>query len=215
MRQNVGLVMFGALALGAATALAAPAPSSEPDLTEPYTHRGGFSLGLGIGAVYGYSAGYPNDLNLIDVPGYRAKTAGFGSSLELWLGGAFTDWFTFAIGVGNVSLGGERMYSSTSAVLFRVEAFPLFGQGGLWKDLGLSASFGTGGGFIHRRSDETEYSAAGSPSVVGFGAFWEPLHLSSPHLAAGPFFAWQYQSSLSYTSSFAALGLRAAFYGAP
>jgi hypothetical protein len=201
-------------ALGPAAA-PAPAIPTEPDYTEPYTRRGGFTLGLGVGATYGYSEGYPNDLNLIGVEGYRARTAGFGSSLELWLGGALTDWFTVAIGVGQASLGGERMYSSTSAVLFKLEAFPLFAQGGALRDLGLAATFGTGGGFIHRRSDETSYSGAGSLSVVGFGAFWEPLHLSAANLAAGPFVAWQYQSSQSYTSSFAALGLRAAFYGAP
>jgi hypothetical protein len=151
----------------------------------------------------------------MDVPAYRARAAGLGGANMLWIGGTLTDWFTFGFGLAGSKFGGDIMSSASSTFLFHLEAFPLFSLGGVWQDVGVSADFGTGGGFINRKSNDEEVAAAGAFSVAGFGAFWEAGRVANGHLTAGPMFSWQYQESDSMVRYFGVIGLRGAFYGGP
>jgi hypothetical protein len=192
------------------------APPSEPPLPSVQnTRRGGFTFGLALGLAWGAAQGYPNDFSKIDVPAYRARAAGLGGANLLWIGGALTDWFTFGFGLAGTKFGGDRMYSASSTFLFHLEAFPLFSLGGPWRDLGLSADFGTGSGLINRKSNDEEVAAAGAFSIAGIGLFWEASRIASGHLTFGPYYTWQYQESDSMVRYFSSLGLRGAFYGGP
>jgi hypothetical protein len=171
-------------------------------------------MGLSVGATYGFAEGYPNDLNYIGNPVYRSHVVGLGRQFDLWLGGAFTDWFTFGVGIGTTKVSGKVLDANTSALLFRVHVFPLIEQGGIFRDLGLCAKFGTGSGAMARTGDGSHLLVTGSTSFAAFGAFWEALRTSGGHWVAGPYLDWQYQSSNSFSSSLMSIGMRGTFYGA-
>jgi hypothetical protein len=181
--------------------------------TAPATRRSGFTAGLILAGALGYASGTPNDYSKIGDPTYTSHTGGIGPGGALWIGGALTDWFTFGLGVGMSSFGGSQLSSKSSVFLFHIEAFPLFARGGVYRDLGVFADFGTGPGSIARKSTKEEISSAGSFSVAGIGAFWETWRFAG--FAAGPVVAWQYQYSQPLERHFALVGLRGVFYGGP
>ncbi len=179
----------------------------------PATRRGGFTAGFLGGMAFGTVEGYPNDFSKMGNPLYRSATSGVGGTGMLYIGGALTDWFTFAFGLAQTSYGSSRIATDARVFLFHIETFPLFARGGLWRDAGLFANFGTGTATIHRRSADVEFSSSGALSVVGFGGFWEPWRAG--HFAVGPFASWQYQVSDPMTRHFGEIGLRGVFYGGP
>jgi hypothetical protein len=217
--------LLGALALLVALpASAAPTPAAAPAgakphesdeawQTAPATRRSGFTVGLVLGAALGHASGTPNDYTMIGNPTYTSRTGGIGPGGALWIGGALTDWFTFGMGVGITSFGGSKLSSTSKVFLFHVETFPLFYRGGIYRDLGLFADFGTGVGTIDRKSSGQDVSSAGSFSVAGLGAFWEAWRFAG--FAAGPVVTWQYQYSQPLERHFALAGLRGVFYGGP
>jgi hypothetical protein len=195
------------------------APSETPDDSEKSamtpvikTRRGGFTAGIYGAMSFGTVSGYPNDLGKIDDPLYRSATSGAGSGGMLYFGGTLTDWFTFGFGLAQSSFGSGKIVTSGGAFLFHVEAFPMFSMGGTYRDLGVFADFGTGSATIVRREDQMQFSASGSLSIGGFGAFWEPWRANN-HWVAGPFAAFQYQESDSMVRTFGEVGLRGTFYG--
>jgi hypothetical protein len=228
--------LLAALAAGSARAQDTPAPSDSPpnaavsttppagapnpeaDKTwdkTPASRRSGFTAGILAGLAFGTVHGYPNDFGKIDVPAYRSATSGVGSSFGLYLGGALTDWFTFALGIDISSFRGSQLVSRGSAFLFHLEAFPAMSRGGFWRDAGLFADFGTGVSTIrYRNNDNFNLATGGALSIVGLGAFFEPWRLGS-HIALGPYASWHYQSSDSMARHVGAIGLRGAFYGGP
>jgi hypothetical protein len=208
--------LFGVILLTIAHASRADAADGEKASWEnaPATRRGGVTIGALGGMSFGSVEGYPNDLSKLDNPAYRSATSGIGSRGMLYLGGALTDWFTFAFGLSRSSFGSSRLVSGSAAFLFHVEAFPLWGRGGALRDLGLFGDFGTGTATIKRRSDGVEHSSSGSLSIVGFGAFWEPWRLAG-HLALGPYSALHFEDSNSMLRYYGDIGLRGAFYGGP
>jgi hypothetical protein len=176
--------------------------------------RSDFAVGLLVGGAAGAVSGYPNELTKIDDPKYRANTGlGGGASGGLWVGGALRDWFVFGVGlaIGNVAGSGYR--SSGTTFVFHLETYPLFSQGGAWKDLGLLGEFGAGGRSITKGAT-TSAAEGGLLSVATVGVVYEPLRLGS-HLSAGPLVEFTYQGSQSLTATFATIGLRASFYGGP
>jgi len=197
---------------------AAPSPSAESNNaaweTAPPTRRGGFTAGVLAGLAFGTVHGYPNDFAKIDVPAYRTATSGVGSAAALYVGGALTDWFTFALGFGMSSFQGSQLVSRGGMFIFHLEAFPAFAEGGLWRDAGVFADFGLGTATIRLRDGGGDLADSGSLSIVGLGAFFEPWRLGS-HVALGPYASWQYQSSDSMARHVGNLGVRGAFYGGP
>ncbi len=177
------------------------------------TRRGGFTFGLYGAMSFGTVSGYPNDLAKLGDPQYRSATSGVGSGGTLYLGGTLTDWFTFGFGLAQSSFGSSKIGTKGTAFVFHIEAFPLFTMGGGYRDVGIFTDFGTGTATILRRDDQKEFSASGSLSIAGFGAFWEPWRAG--HFVAGPFALVEYQESNSMVRTFGEVGLRGAFYGGP
>jgi hypothetical protein len=167
-------------------------------------------LGLSFGTV----TGYPNDFSKWDIEAYRSATSGAGTGGMIYIGGALTDWFTFGVGYQGSSYGGTDNYSREWAILFHIEAFPLFSLGKAYRDIGVFTNIGTGMATINRRSDKAEYASSGSMSIGGIGAFWEPWRLAG-HLAVGPYLSGTLENSDSISRIFGMAGLRGAFYGGP
>ena len=207
----------GSTDVAGATASRSPGPQPSEQAaawqTAPATRRGGFTAGLLGGLALGAAHGYPNEFAKIDNSAYYNRTSGPGAGGALWIGGALTDWFTFALGGGASRFGGQQLSSSSYVFLFHLEAFPLFYRGGALRDLGAFADFGTGVGSIVQKSGAGSVAKAGSFSVGGAGVFWEGWRAA--HLAAGPVVAWQYQGSDPMMRQFGLIGLRGVLYGGP
>jgi hypothetical protein len=165
------------------------------------------------GLSFGTVAGYPNDFSKFDQAAYRSATSGVGNGGTLYLGGALTDWFTFAIGFEGSNYGGSRNFSKEWAILFHTEVFPLFSLGRGYRDVGVFVDFGTGMATINRRSDKAEYASSGTLSIGGLGAFWETWRVG--HFAFGPFLSGTFEMSDPVTRAFGLLGFRVAVYGGP
>jgi hypothetical protein len=174
--------------------------------------RSDLVLGASAGLLLGTTSGYPNELDKIDVSRYEAST-GFaaGTAFSFWLGGALTDWFTF--GVGTTLLGGSGPSGKMNGLAFivKVEAFPLYGKGGPFRDLAFFADFGAGSmGVDGERPDPAE---GGFTSVAGLGSAYELFRLG--HFSFAPTAQYLFVNSPSLTSHSAILGARAVFYGGP
>jgi len=167
----------------------------------------GFSGGMQLGAA----SGYPNEAEKIGDPAFRQDATGFGGGGFVWIGGAFRDWFTFAIGTGGGGVSGGSLDAGGGALIFRVETFPAYTLGGAWRDIGFGADFGTGG-FTIQRGKEVQ-ADGGSASLVGASFFWEGGRFW--RIAAGPTLDYHYYFSQTIDAHLVSLGLRMAFYGGP
>ena len=181
-------------------------------LTIPTERRGGFVLGIIAGPAFGWARGNPSDKALRDDPAHETKTGlGFGYRATPFLGGALTDWFTFGLGMSVGSFGNGDYKSGMGTFVFHLEAFPLYGKGGGYRDLGLAADFGTGVAGIRSKSPDEEVADSLVMSSVGLGAFWEPLRIW--HLAGGPYVGYQHNWSRWFSRNDVTIGLRVMFYG--
>lgn len=176
--------------------------------------RSDVAIGLLVGGTAGAVSGYPNELTKIDDPKYEANTGfGGGTAGGLWLGGALRDWFVFGVGLAVGGVSGNGYKSSGTAFVFHLEGYPLFSQGGAWKDVGLIGEFGAGSRTITQGATTT-VAEGGLLSIATFGAVYEGIHLGS-HVSLGPLIQVTYQASQSLSATFGTLGLRASFYGGP
>lgn len=204
--------------LGILSAVARPAHADTGEFESSYDpgkaeRRSDIAVGLLVGGAAGTVSGYPNELAKIDDPKYKADTGfGGGTAGGVWVGGALRDWFVFGLGLALGTVSGNGYRSSSTTFVFHLETYPLFYQGGAWKDVGLLAEFGAGGRSITRAG--TSAAEGGLMSIATVGVVYEPLHLGS-HVSAGPLVEFNYQGSQSLTATFATIGLRASFYGGP
>ena len=174
--------------------------------------RSDFTAGLSVGVLAGTAYGYPNEASKIGNDRYVADTGvGVGSAQTLWIGGALRDWFTFAVGYWNVGYSANALDASGFGVLFRVETFPLWSQGGVWRDVGLYGDFGLGGMTL-KSGDET-HADGGALSILGVGAFWEPVRFGI--FSFGPNVEFMHLYSQTLTMSSATVGARLAIYTGP
>lgn len=194
------------------TAPTQPASDDVHDLPVVTERRGGFVIGTLVGPTLGWATGNPSDKALQNDPEYETETGlGFGYRVTPFLGGALTDWFTFGLGASFGSLSSADYSSGFGTFIFHVEAFPLYGQGGVYRDIGLAADFGAGSSTIRSKSPDAEVADSGVMSSVGLGAFWEPLRFW--HFAGGPYVGYQRNWSRWYSRNDALIGLRLMFYG--
>jgi hypothetical protein len=136
--------------------------------------RSDFTAGVSLGLLAASAYGYPNEAGKLDDDRYVADTGvGVGTAQTLWIGGALRDWFTFAIGYWGIGYSAGGLDATGFGVLFRVETFPLWAQGGPWRDAGVYADFGIGGLKLER--DGSSKADGGATSIVGLGGFWEPV----------------------------------------
>lgn len=175
--------------------------------------RSDVMLSLTGGLLLGSVAGYPNEMDKIDNPNYRAETGlAPGASGTFVLGVALRDWLSFGLGFGQSSFQGSDHEGSAYFFVVRTEAFPLFNTSSfLAQDLGFALTGGIGGLKLEQDGEET--ADGGALSLVGVGAFWEVLKLGP--VSMGPALDYQYQYSKSVSAHLTTLGVRAAFYGGP
>lgn len=168
----------------------------------------GVDLGLGLGQV----SGYPRDAVKVDDPRYLSDT-GFtlGRNGAFYVGGAFTDWFSFSLGARFETLTKGITEASGGAALLRVETFPLYAKGGRWRDLGVGLEGGLG--WMKSRKHDEVVAHLGSPGNVGLTLFHETWRWGG--LTVGPSLAYTHQFSETGYAHLGMIGLRAAYYTGP
>lgn len=155
------------------------------------------------------ASGFPNEADKIDNPQYEQSTgANLGTDGSLWLGGALRDWFVIGFGLSKVSgQSGDKQLTSTSFIT-HLELYPLFSQGGAFRDLAVFGDFGAGGARIV--SNDQNIANGGMVSTLGGGIVFEALRWGG--FAAGPSVQYLHQYSPSLQSHFVGAGFRVAFY---
>lgn len=198
--------------------IAAPARADVEDVESSYRpkeaeRRSDFTFGALLGPTVGSSTGYMNELEQIGNPAYEQRTgAGFGLSSGLWLGGALRDWFVFGLGVRSAWFEAQGKRSEGGGFVLRIETYPLFARGGVFRDLALIGEFGLGGRTIKEASKTV--ADGGSTSYVGIGAHWEAFRYWGS-FAGGPALLVMHEFSDSMQSTYGVLAFRTAFYGGP
>jgi len=136
--------------------------------------RSGFAAELTLSLAVGSASGYPNELAKLNDPLYKRNTGGaIGGVNRLWLGGALTDYLVFGIGLAGMGLAHNETKVAGSAFIFHVQGYPLFYQGGAFRDLSLIGDFGAGSMKI--TGNNREDADGGLMSVLGFGVGYEPV----------------------------------------
>jgi hypothetical protein len=168
-------------------------------------------LSLSIGPTLGSAKGNPSAKATRNDPAFTQKTGlGLGYRLTPTVGAALTDWFSFGLGMSIANLNTDDYRTRVDTFVFHLESFPLYSQGGTWRDLGLSADFGAGVSSIVAKKDDEKVAKSGAASTVGIGIFWEPLRTWL--IAAGPHISYQRNWSRWYSRHDVMAGLRVAFY---
>ena len=170
----------------------------------------GLDAGVGLGSI----VGYPNDVNKIGYAGYYTATGVRPASvIEAWLGGAFTDWFSFGVGFTTSSLfaTGSNKTRLTGGI-FRVETFPLYSLGGVWRDLGIRLDAGLGSASVTDPAGDKLVDAS-SASIIGGGVFWEGLRAWKTN--HGPFLMGDYLWSDTARRPAILIGWRSVLYTSP
>lgn len=176
------------------------------------TRRLDLTLGVGAGLDVGRAKGYPNDIEKIDDSDYLADTRNtLGGGGSAWIGVAFTDWLSFALGATTINLASSELSARGTGFFCRVETFPFFPLGGVGQDIGLAGNFGLGLLTIDKSGDEK--ANGGTLSMVSGGAFYEAWHWGP--LAVGPMVEYTYLWSLSAQLGSTLYGARIALYTAP
>jgi hypothetical protein len=174
--------------------------------------RGGFVLGVLAGPTLGGAKGNPSAKATRDDPSFEQDAGiGMGYRITPFLGGALTDWFTFGLGMSFASLANSDYQTRVDTFVFHLEAYPLYGEGGVFRDLGLAADFGAGTSSIRSKALDEKVAESGVASTVGLGVFWEPLRMWQ--LAGGPYVGYQRNWSRWYGRDDVMVGFRMMFYG--
>lgn len=180
----------------------------------PITLRGGFTVGADLGVGVASIVGYPNDVQKIGYASYYTVTHARPSAVaELWIGGAFTDWFTFAIG-GTFSpiLAEDGEKARMFGGIFHLEAFPLFPLGGHLREVGIRLDAGIGEAIV---TDANQGQLVNSTlaSIIGGGIFYEGLRAGKT--AHGPFLMANYLWSETALRPAIFIGWRSVLYTSP
>ena len=196
-------------------------PPPDPDVEQTSwldaspTRRSGFTFGILVGALMGNVEGYPNDALKIDRDAFRTNTGfsggGFGHA---FIGVTFTDWIGFGIGGGYGAMLSDDHDTRAFAIDFRVDAWPLYGLGGVGEDLGINFTAGLGASNTTLiEGDDTQVVEGGLTSHVATGFFWEGFQLWRINM--GPFASFDAQFSLSVLQASAWIGWRTVLYSGP
>jgi hypothetical protein len=184
--------------------------------TQKPERRGGFAVGLSLGAGIASMAGFPADPKKVNRLRYYTVTGvrptGIGTA---WIGSAITDWFMFGIGFTG---GGLLPTGDSTAVafgpVFHIEAFPLLSFGGRLRDLGVMLDAGIGIATVSPNQDANRYLIDGfGSSLFGGGVFYEGFQVW--RLRSGPFLAGDYYWSDFVRRPSIFLGWRMSLYTKP
>ncbi len=185
---------------------------AEAKASNPTKRRGGFMVCLSMGSMLGRVTGYPNDATKIDRERYHTDTGTFfTSSTSLVLGGAFTDYFSFGIGVtGGRTFFGDYLVKFGGAN-FQIDTYPFWALGGVGENLGIGLLAGMG--FVSAELDEDDAEVlieSGGASRLGLWVFWEGIKFW--RISMGPFVAADFIWSQSAFRPAGWFGWRTALY---
>ncbi|HMJ14654.1 MAG TPA: hypothetical protein VK524_24755 [Polyangiaceae bacterium] len=173
--------------------------------------RADLTLGLSVGLHLGDAHGFPNEADKIDNPLYETETGNaLGPGGAAWLGVAMSDWLTLGLGGASIQLASGDIKASATSFLCRVETYPLYGVGGLWRDVGVAGNFGLG--LLTLEDGGEEKADGGATSMVAGSLFYEAFR--SAGLALGPMAEVTHMWSFSANLTSAWFGARLAFYSA-
>ncbi|HWP07037.1 MAG TPA: hypothetical protein VNN72_14890 [Polyangiaceae bacterium] len=218
MRSSLFAATFLAtLAFGAPALAEGTTDDWSGDYGKKAERRSDLVIGFSPGLALGSTSGYPNEIDKIDQPDWKASSgfaAGFG--FEAWLGGALTDWFTFGVGGGYFSGNGPSGNYSGGAFLIRVETYPFYSYGGTLRDFALFGNVGAGSLTLKGDTDRgptQPRGESGLASVGGAGIAYELLR--AKHFAVAPTAEYILFASESLHAHQALIGARVVFYGGP
>lgn len=197
---------------------AAPARADEPAdpaawQTAPAIRRSGFVMGAALGFGMASIVGYPNDVKKAGyAPYYHVTEVRPAPVVQVWIGGALTDWLNFGVGISSTFvLGTGENEARSFAGGFHLEAYPLFHVGEKLRDLGVMLDVGAGAASIATPSGEKLVDSSAA-SLVGGGVFWEGL--SFWRFRGGPFLLGNYMWSDTARRPALFAGFRLSLYSA-
>jgi hypothetical protein len=201
----------------AVVAFSSSAFAGESAISTPIKNeRGGFVFGLTGGLAMGTAAGYPNDLQKIDMLAYfGAGGVMVGESSGFMLMGAFARELSFGVWLNqsHVQSTSGNWRSNGYGGGFRVEVFPVGWLVPALRDLGFIGMFGIGAADL--AGNVGNYPGAeGVQSYLGTGAFyeWMFLHPGKTRWVVGPSVEYQLVTSRSLERNVGMFGVRFAFY---
>ena len=194
------------------TALDAAATPEDKNIPIVWTRRGGFVLGLSLGFRYTTISAIPVEVEKRGTLGADVSAFTFTPG-AIFLGGAITDWFAFEIGMAPNSVEKGNAKISGGDFLLRVETWPMFWKGGIWRDIGVGGEFGTGGASITKKGTSDKLADSGSLSTIAFNVFYDGLKFW--RINSGPMIGFDYRTSATYDQYSVFIGFRSAFYGGP
>jgi hypothetical protein len=199
--------------VGASSAMAQPAErDDEADYQPTYERRSDFFAGATLGLGVMSARGYPNEAGKLNNPDFVADPGlGAGSHYAVWLGVAFRDWLSFGMGFNGLGYKARDLEAGGGGFIVRVEAFPMFYAFEQGRDIGLYGVFGLGSMTI--KDGDSDKADGGALSIVGFGAFYEPLRFGI--FSAGPSVEYTRMYSQSLELQSASVGFRLALYTGP
>ncbi len=197
---------------------AAPEPTIEDEPTSwleaPTERRCGFTIGVGVGANMGTVSGFPNDSVKIGREEFAVDT-GFsgGGSGFLWVGMAPVDWFVFGAAFNYGRLTSSEYDTGFGAFGLHVDAFPLFGLGGPWQDLGVQFGAGVGVSTTTKGNLTDPVIDSSIASRLSVGVFYEGIRAWK--ISMGPFVGYDGMWSPSAVQPTGWIGWRTALYAGP
>lgn len=173
------------------------------------TRRYGFTFGLTAGLALQQASGSPIKFTQRDRTVATSFAPGLGYTI--FLGAVLTDWFAFHLGasVTNATSGDYQL--AGGAFIIGVEAWPLFTYGGVFRNLGLGADFGTGAATVKSKATGETLADGGGMSLVRGTAFWDAVQFGS--FSFGPYVAYERRDADTFSENIGWLGGRLAFYG--
>lgn len=184
-----------------------------------HEYRKGFMLTLVTGGAVGAGSGYPNDVQKIGNRDYYSQSAVMpGSTFQVVIGGALTDYFNFGVVFGGASFKSSDWEVRASGFGFRVEAFPAvlaLPKVKALANLGIGADLGAG--MIKVQAVGNYPGVEGFQSILGVSTFYEfrLFGLLGGHVSLSPEAAFHAAYAASSQVSYGSLAARLSFYGGP
>jgi hypothetical protein len=191
---------------------------TSPDLDVAPRIRSGVVIGLSLGAGVAGAKGYPNASSQIGDPAdYSASGFMEGSSANLFIMGAISDYLNFGFWFGSGSFHNGDWRSIGSGAGLRVELFPLIAAVPRLAGLGVFGQFGIGGANLQQTSNPQHPEASGVQSFLGSGVLyeWSFGSLFGGHFGAGPSLEYDAMWSQPFERHGLIASARIVFYGGP
>ena len=159
--------------------------------------------------------GIPNDAVKIGRDEFEVD-AGFsgGGSGAVWVGLAPTDWFVFGGEFNYGRLASSDHDTGFGAASFRIDAFPLFGLGDEWREIGVTFTGGLGiTTTTERGGAEDPVIDSGVASRISAGLFYEGIRAWK--ISMGPAISYDGLWSTAAFQPTLWVGWRTALYAGP